>query len=84
MGVRVIIPIPSDFVVLCRCSTPLPLAYMYIECAHYPQFYAPTWEFLRKMLLPLQFFSSIKLKVLGVGVVILLSPTQRNYNYFYQ
>ena len=31
-----------DFVVLCRRSAPLPLAYMYIECAHYPQFYAPT------------------------------------------
>ena len=30
------------------------------------------------MLLPLQKLSSIKLKVLGVGVVILLSPTQRN------
>ena len=55
MGVRVLIPIPSDFVVLCRRSTPLPLAYMYIECAHYPQFYAPTWESLGKMLLPLQF-----------------------------
>ena len=42
MAVRVLIPIPFDFVVLCRRSAPLPLAYMYIECAHYPQFYAPT------------------------------------------
>ena len=37
------------------------------------------WEPLGKMLLPLKLFSSIKLKVLGVGVVILLSPSQRNY-----
>ena len=29
------------FVVLCRRSAPLPVAYMYIECAHYPQIYAP-------------------------------------------
>ena len=42
MAVRVLIPIPFDFVVLCRRSAPLPLAYMYIECAHYPQNYAPT------------------------------------------
>ena len=45
MAVRVLIPIPFDFVVLCRRSAPLPLAYMYIECAHYPQFYAPTYAF---------------------------------------
>ena len=31
MTVRVLIPIPFDFVVLCRRSAPLPLAYMYIE-----------------------------------------------------
>ena len=42
MSVRVLIPIPFDFVVLCQRSAPLPLAYMYVECAHYPQFYAPT------------------------------------------
>ena len=36
MAMRVLIPIPFDFVVLCRRSEPLPLAYMYIECAHYP------------------------------------------------
>ena len=42
MAVRVLIPIPFDFVVLCRRSAPLPLAYMYIECVHYPQFYELT------------------------------------------
>ena len=42
MAVRVLIPIPFDFVVLCRRSAHMPLAYMYIECAHYPQIYAPT------------------------------------------
>ena len=45
MAVRVLIPIPFDFVVLCGRSgrsAPLPLVNMYIECAHYPQFYAPT------------------------------------------
>ena len=33
MAVREPIPIPFDFVVLCRRSAPLPLAYMDIECA---------------------------------------------------
>ena len=47
MAVRVLIPIPFDFVVFCRCRAPLPLAYMFIECAHYPQFYVPT-KALRK------------------------------------
>ena len=42
MAVRVLIPILFDFVVLSRRSAPLPLAYMYIECANYPQFHAPT------------------------------------------
>ena len=42
MAVRVHIPIHFGFVVLCRRSAPLSLAYMYIECAHYPQFYAAT------------------------------------------
>ena len=42
MAVRVLIPIPFDLVALCPRSEPLPLAYMYIECAHCPQFYAPT------------------------------------------
>ena len=36
MVVRVLIPIYFDFEVLCRRSAPLPLAYMYIECVHYP------------------------------------------------
>ena len=31
MAVRVLIPIPFDFVVLCRRSAHMPLAYMYIE-----------------------------------------------------
>ena len=44
MAVRVLIPIPFEFVVLCRRSAPFPLAYMYmyIACANYPQFYALT------------------------------------------
>ena len=42
MAARLLIHIPFDLVVLCRRSAPLPLAYIYIECAHYPQFYAPT------------------------------------------
>ena len=42
MAVRVLIPIPFGFVVLCRHSAPLPLEYVYIECADYPQFYATT------------------------------------------
>ena len=33
MAVREPIPIPFDFVVLCRRCVPLPFAYMYIECA---------------------------------------------------
>ena len=41
MAVRVLIPIPFDFVVLCRRRVPLPLAYMFIECAHYPSFMYP-------------------------------------------
>ena len=36
MAVRVLIPIPFDFVVLCRRSAPMPLAYMYIECCTLP------------------------------------------------
>ena len=47
MAVRELIPIPFDFVVLCRRRAPLPLAYMFIECAHYPQFYVPM-QALRK------------------------------------
>ena len=47
MAVRVLIPIPFDFVVLCQRRAPLPLAYMFIECAHYHQFYVPT-QTLRK------------------------------------
>ena len=42
MAMRLLIPIPFDFVDLCQRCAPLPLAYMYIECAQYPQFYAPT------------------------------------------
>ena len=42
MAMRVLIPFSFDFVVLCQRRAPLPLAYMYIGCAHYHQFYAPT------------------------------------------
>ena len=41
MAVRVLIPIPFDFVVLCRRRAPVPLACMYIDVHTTPSFMHP-------------------------------------------